>query len=1184
VDGLGGGRYEVQSEIAVGGMGQVFRVRDRATGEERALKRVIQTGPKQHFILEAFEREYQVLASLDHPRIVRVFDYGVDAQGPYYTMELIEGRDMRAAAPLPYRTACLYVRDVATSLALLHGRRLLHRDLSPSNVRLAPDGHCKLLDFGALAPFGASQQIVGTPQLIAPEMLQGAELDQRTDLYALGALAYWLLTGRHAYPVRKLQELFDAWTIAPAPPSSYAREIPAELDALVFALLHRDPLARPSSAAEVISRLDVIGELEPEDSTQSALLAQSFFASPRFTGRSEQLRTLSDAALAAKSGKGSALLVSGAPGMGRSRLLEELAIQARLSGATVLSVDASSTRKLQGTAQALVRRLFELLPDVARQLSARFATTLRTIGLYPEDLASELPPPEPPRPLSEFFAEASQCQPLVITVDNVEEADDASHGLLATLATLSDRHRLLLVAAEARTRDQNAGLGLHTLRRQTRQLTLEGLSDSEMTELLRSVFADAPNLERFAEFVQERTAGSPLHAMEVCRRLLALGVLRYTSGLWTLPGDRPVADLPFALNDALAVRLSALSDAARALAECLSLQRNQPTTQLCGLLCADTAEPELRARALLDELTRADVLRADRGAYRFSSSALRTALARGLDEERLEQDHRRLGDAFTRMAALQSDDLALRLEAGYHLIEGGEDLHGADIIATVANEPMRLRGLIVNMYRAGDPLETALLVYRRHRRSAYERMPLLAALAVAGYYESRRFAEQYGDEAVDLLEDLCGVRSAVRLRRYLGRALALIVGVLFAYLRFVSTPRRQRKYVFRELFVSLFSTVTALAGTAALSLDPVRAKVVARTLEPFAFLPERLTPVGIHQFCEALGEIALENEATAYATFQLLLTRFRDPRYYPTLPADGRELYLAALHFARGSFGVFRADGASTLESAERLDSTGYKLYAMIASQLRFLYYTARGEFQKAQPHHDQLELHAAHMGSVWQVETWEAAALILIHAVALDDVVGATRIVHRLEATSRSVPSLKSYSRLARVALIAAHSDRRHLLRIIRKYVPEDQPRSYIGWAATRGAMVRSLNYIGEYAEAKAVGDAALAHVTDADREFVTLFLPLDIEVAHAEAGLGQYDAALGRIDALLARFARFEHPLLQGMLHEARATICWSAKRVAEYSASLDATERWYRITGTPALIAKCERLVALAQAGKN
>jgi serine/threonine protein kinase len=109
-------------------------------------------------------------------------------------MELLEGHDMRRAAPLLFRKACLYLRDIATSLALLHGRRLLHRDLSPSNVRLTIDGHCKLLDFGALVPFGVASNIVGTPPLIAPEAVHGGALDQRTDLYALGALAYWLLT------------------------------------------------------------------------------------------------------------------------------------------------------------------------------------------------------------------------------------------------------------------------------------------------------------------------------------------------------------------------------------------------------------------------------------------------------------------------------------------------------------------------------------------------------------------------------------------------------------------------------------------------------------------------------------------------------------------------------------------------------------------------------------------------------------------------------------------------------------------------------------------------------------------------------------------------------------------------------------------------------------------------------
>ena len=188
-------------------MGVVYRVFDRIAGETRAMKRISVKGGDQAFAVQAFEHEYRVLVSLDHPRIIRVFDYGVDEAGPYYTMEFLEGRDMRQSAPLPFKQACLYLRDILTSLALLHARRLIHRDLSPSNVRATRDGHCKLLDFGALSSFGHASVIVGTAPIIPPEALYGALLDQRADLYSLGALGYWMLTGRHAYPARQVAEL-----------------------------------------------------------------------------------------------------------------------------------------------------------------------------------------------------------------------------------------------------------------------------------------------------------------------------------------------------------------------------------------------------------------------------------------------------------------------------------------------------------------------------------------------------------------------------------------------------------------------------------------------------------------------------------------------------------------------------------------------------------------------------------------------------------------------------------------------------------------------------------------------------------------------------------------------------------------------------------------------------------------
>lgn len=381
------GRYEVQAEIAAGGMGAVYRVFDRVAGEVRALKRARLDGEMRRFAIEALEREYQVLASLDHPRIIRVFDYGVDDRGPFYTMELLEGQDLRRAAPLPFRAACMYLRDIATSLALLHGRRLIHRDLSPSNVRLTPDGHCKLLDFGALTGFGVASRLVGTPQL------------------------------------------------------------------------------------------------------------------------------------------------------------------------------------------------------------------------------------------ADFFAAISAHRPLAIVVDNAEEADDASHGLLASLASIAPQHPLLLVVSEVHLHDAaQRGIGSQALRRYAHCIELKELSRSAMHDLARSIFSDGPNLERFVEWLHERSAGSPLFAIEICRRLLGKGVLRYVNGLWILPAERPDAELPSALGDALSIRIGSLQADARTLAERLSLQRDQPTLHLCTLLCADSPEPAVRVRELLEELIRAGVLVADRGNFRFSSS------------------------------------------------------------------------------------------------------------------------------------------------------------------------------------------------------------------------------------------------------------------------------------------------------------------------------------------------------------------------------------------------------------------------------------------------------------------------------------------------------------------------------------------------------------------------------------
>jgi hypothetical protein len=1176
-------RYVVEGEIAAGGVGAVVRVFDRLAGETRAMKRLLPEAATSRAAREAFELEYHVLSSLEHPRIIRVFDYGVDEQGAFYTMELLEGEDLREVAPLPYKTACLHLRDIATSLALLHARRLIHRDVSPNNVRMTKDGHCKLFDFGALTGFGYSTRVVGTPPVVPPEAFAGASLDQRTDLYSLGALAYWMLTGHHAYPARHIPDLPALWSQTPRRPSSIVRDIPKELDALVMSLLHADPLARPGSAGEVIARLTVIADLPKEDTVETERLADAFLGNPRFTGRTAELAKFQTLLEGAKTGRGGALCISAVAGMGRSRLLDEMGVRAQLAGAFVVRADASMFRdQTRGVIKALALRLLDVVPGSALKHRARFWPALASLG--PEIEArlravadaqggDQAPESSSAGTLEQWFSVVSHGKPLLLAVDNVEFADPDSVALLIALARIAHDRSLVLVVTE---RVNSAGLtetGLRMLESQATPVELVGLSSMEMLVFARSLFGDAPHVERFAVWLHERTAGSPLHALEICRQLARQKVIRFQGGVWSLPMEKPTTELPTAIGDAFVSRLAALSDRARALAECLSLHREAPTLELCRQILGATEEDRLRA--ILEELAVSDILYADREGYHFTSSAQREALLAGMSAERLEQNHRRLGQVLSDRAG--PDAPALQVEAGWHLIQGGEGRRGADMIAVVASNPVTMRTLMANRFRAGAPIEAALRVYRIERRTPYERMPLLAALAQAGYYEGRAWGERYGDEALDLLEDLAGLRAARTMRAFVGGWLSIVIGLFVAFVRFIASPRDERRYGFAAVLVQLLSVATTMTAVASLTLDPDRAWRVAKTLEPFAVLPARLTPVGVYEFCRGLALIAGEHEAEAFELFDRLIQRLDNPRYYPTLAADARKLYLAGAHFARGSCSMFRADGRATLESADALDAVGMQLYAMIACQLRLLYYTLRGELDLAAPFQEQVELHAARVGSAWQVETWAVLALALLHCGPLRDPIAASRAVDRLELVTRTVPELRKYARFARQSLILARGDTSPL----EAFATENAayaPRKLRGWAARQALLARAYNELGRYDEAKSVCDAALTELNPADREFVMLFLHLDRELALAEAGLGQTARAMARLDALLDHFASCDHPLVHGLLHEARAHIAWRAGDKEGYERSLAEVERWYRPTATPALIETCEQLASL------
>ncbi|HEX3596376.1 MAG TPA: serine/threonine-protein kinase, partial [Polyangiaceae bacterium] len=541
----GGGRYRLDAELARGGMGVVYRAFDESLGRFVALKRPTADAMKKKAALALFQREFLTLSRLRHPRIIEAYEYGYDDGVPYYTMELLDGRDLRALAPLPFREACRYLRDVASSLALLHARRQLHRDVSPSNVRLTGDGRAKLIDFGAMTTFGTTGDIVGTPPSIAPEMLRRAALDQRSDLYGLGATAYWALTGRHAYPARSLADLEELWSKgAAARPSAHVHGIPSALDDLVLSLLHMDPLARPSSAAEVIERLNTIAHLESEDEA-----AQSYLVSPGVIGRAETSKRLGRRLVRLQHhGKGAAVLIIGHTGVGRTRLLEELGLDAQLSGLRVVAVDAESCPETYGVAGALVEGVFRCVPRAATEAAADapLALALQFPSFGRVRSRHSHVPSDPAElrvalqtALHDWMVAVARKQRLLLLVDNLQQTDEASLALLTSLSHEASKKPLFLALTLRSGEAPVAPSAIAALEQSVEAMMLEPLQREQTHELVQALFGDVPNVGRLAAWMHDTSGGNPLSCIEFARDIVSKQIATYHDGSWVLPQSLP---------------------------------------------------------------------------------------------------------------------------------------------------------------------------------------------------------------------------------------------------------------------------------------------------------------------------------------------------------------------------------------------------------------------------------------------------------------------------------------------------------------------------------------------------------------------------------------------------------------------------------------------------------------------
>jgi serine/threonine protein kinase len=470
-----GGRYELLDRVGAGGMGEVYRSRDRLTEDVVALKRALEmpialadTIPPQHHISEstpqdgiatvefskpaaartsehaqiarlALASEFRVLSSLRHPNIVSVLDYGFQADGlPFFTMKLLPDavNIFHAALRQPLDVQLDLLFQMLQALSYLHRRGIVHRDLKSSNV-LVTAGHVTVLDFGVAGL--PEHAVAGTAGFIAPEVLCGARPTPGSDLYAVGAIAYEILTGE---PLRSSRPLAGAG-LDKAPLEEFGA-----IGRLVTTLLSPDPFQRHYTDANILIA-DFARAAGREVPAETTAHRESYLRAAPLTGRQAELALLSGALKSALAGKGSAWLVGGESGVGKSRLLDELRSRALVQGFLALAGRAEENQAPYSVFRESVLRLalvVEVGDEEAGILKIVFPDIERVLGRPIPDKAVD--PEVFPQRLIEIIASLLQryTAPILLEVEDCHVVGE-SLKVMQKLTQMADMLPLLIIAS-----------------------------------------------------------------------------------------------------------------------------------------------------------------------------------------------------------------------------------------------------------------------------------------------------------------------------------------------------------------------------------------------------------------------------------------------------------------------------------------------------------------------------------------------------------------------------------------------------------------------------------------------------------------------------------------------------------------------------------------------------------------
>ncbi len=1148
------GRYAIHELLGRGGMASVFRAVDPSTGQACALKRLtLPDEPERHAaVIELFHREYRTLRDLSHPSVVEVYDYGQDDESPYYTMELLDGDDLQARSPLPWQQACRVFRDVCSSLALLHARGLVHRDISPKNIRCRSDGGAKLLDFGAMSPMGYVKRVVGTPPLVPPEALYGQPIDGRADLFAVGGSLYYALSGRHAFPARTLAALRGAWRRMPRRLSQVVPDLPPELDLLVMSLLSLEPTARPRSANEVMERLSAIGGLPRVEQIDVSL---AYLASPRLVGRDDTVDAVRTRLRRLHTHGGGTLWIEGSSGSGRSRMLETCVVEAKLSGALCARGGAADAVRPYGLLSALIAELDSAeRPESQRTETAR--ATLR--ACLPAAQATDADRAPLHAALVEWLLALSTATPTVLAIDDAERCDDVSLAALAAVAQAFRNGRVLVAVAASSDDARARPAALAVIETGAQVLRLSGLSRADTEALLASVFGQVAGLALTAGRIFERADGSPRATMELAQHLVDRGLVRYGLGSWVLPARLAADALPATLDEVRGAKIAKLDADARELAIALAVAADaglgfDAYAELAGY------DDVGRVGVAVDTLLGAQVLASDGLSYALAGNGWRMAIEaaarpaeRAVAATRVAGALRKrerdpllvarfeweAGDQAGAIATLNAE-LARGSRWAAHPPGYAELLLAAANACTQLGRPHRDRlGLLEELVRAGKALTVPDVPRHAREVLAYH------------YREAGGLDWERGDPSAEPLARLSAAFAAAQQRYAQTPETERVREPLPAMLHLVEMIRETLIFIGGAHEVALLRELQPLVETFA-------------ALSPSLQRMRDLTMPGQLAFIMGRYDRALELTEDAVAFYSR-----------PDVPGLTPQVQRDVVHALQYMMGAIQAGSgrSSALVIADELERD--ELWAPAGWMVRLGWALALGNVALAEQLRMRIELRSLERRQRPPLAAVGARALLFGYALS-DDVRGLQNTLPALEELARLHASFRVDVIYVRASLARARRDYTAALEAADEALAQMEPGGHSLWNLALSCRIVALRELGRLQEAKAAAEQAIALArADENHRFAR---HLEVDLATVEARMGDAEGAARRIDATIAPMTEGAKGIIAALPHEARARIAIQLGDREAFEMHLARCKEQYALgEDNPALMAKFNRLL--------